>query len=91
MPGSAEEAQWLPGARFNIAESALRGDDSRPAVLWADEAAPATVRTLSLGQLRRQALAVAASLRASGYTSGGCSCRITSRIGLDSLLPLTAK
>lgn len=36
---------WLPGARLNIAESALRGHDpSRPALVWADEAEPEQAR-----------------------------------------------
>ena len=68
----ADNAHWLPGARLNIAECALRnrGDDAAPAVLVAGEGSPTDVRRLSRGQLRQRAVAVACGLRAMGLRPG---------------------
>jgi hypothetical protein len=66
-----EKLRWLPGARLNIAECALRGwDPDAPALVWAAEGAPERLRALTLDQLRRRAYAVAASLRSCGYRPG---------------------
>ena len=66
-----EKLRWLPGARLNIADCALRGwDPDAPALVWAAEGAPQDLRTLTLDQLRRRAYAVATSLRSCGYHPG---------------------
>jgi hypothetical protein len=66
-----DEAVWLPGARMNIAESALSVQDpDAPALVWADEADPTNIHTLSLGQLRTRCYQCAAALRASGFSPG---------------------
>jgi hypothetical protein len=63
---------WLPGARFNIAECALSGAErERPAVVWADEAEPTTLRRWSLGELAGRSAHVADALRSSGLEPGG--------------------
>mmetsp|Transcript_14712 Transcript_14712/g.36670 ORF Transcript_14712/g.36670 Transcript_14712/m.36670 type:complete len:810 (-) Transcript_14712:172-2601(-) len=59
---------WMPGGLMNIAWAALyarRGDadTSRPAIVWADEGAPASIQALTQGQLREAAAQVAAALR----------------------------
>ena len=66
-----EKLRWLPGARLNIAECALRGwDPDAPALVWAAEGAPERLRALTLDQLRRRAYTVASSLRSCGYRPG---------------------
>ncbi|KAG7669817.1 hypothetical protein KSW81_007961 [Nannochloris sp. 'desiccata'] len=60
-----DAVQWLPGARFNIAECALTGHDpDRPAILWAAEDSPTTVHTITRGELAQQAQHFANSLHA---------------------------
>lgn len=67
-----DDIRWLPGARMNIAESALSmRDPDAPALIWAAEEAPAALRTLSLGELRREALRFSAALRRAGFSAGG--------------------
>ena len=58
-------------------------DPSRPALIWADEAAPEAVHTLSLGELSRRAAHVAAALRALG-------CRPGDAVALDMPLSMEA-
>ncbi|KAK9802017.1 hypothetical protein WJX73_001758 [Symbiochloris irregularis] len=59
-----EDVRWLPGARLNIADSAIcTRDPDLVALVWADEAMPQHVHTLTRGQLRWQSLEVAAALR----------------------------
>ncbi|KAL4429385.1 hypothetical protein ABPG77_005159 [Micractinium sp. CCAP 211/92] len=66
-----DSCRWLPGARFNIAECALSGHDrSRPAILWADEADPTRLHSMSLGELARRSAHVAEALRATGLRPG---------------------
>ena len=66
-----EKLRWLPGARLNIAECALRDwDPDAPALLWAAEGGPERLRALTLDQLRRRAYAAAAALRSCGYCPG---------------------
>ncbi|KAK9822001.1 hypothetical protein WJX81_007477 [Elliptochloris bilobata] len=66
-----DESRWLPGARLNAAEAALSArDPDAPALIWASEAAPAVLRCLSRGAVRRRALRVAAALRAAGHAPG---------------------
>eukprot|EP00884_Botryococcus_braunii_P002914 jgi/Botrbrau1/12623/Bobra.0169s0150.1 len=66
-----DEARWLPGARMNIAESALSvRDPDPPALLWAEENSPCQVHSLSLGRLRDMCYRTAAALRAAGFSPG---------------------
>lgn len=66
-----DDVRWLPGARMNIAESALSmRDPDAPALIWAAEEAPDTLHTLSLGQLRRRAMHFATALRNAGFSPG---------------------
>ncbi|KAK9862190.1 hypothetical protein WJX84_000590 [Apatococcus fuscideae] len=69
--GDADGGRWLPGARLNIAESCLEGrDPDAPAVVWADEASPRGIHTISLGSLRQRSLQVAAALNQHGIQAG---------------------
>ncbi len=66
-----DDIRWLPGARMNIAQSALSmRDPDAPALIWAAEEAPDTLHTLSLGELHRLALHFAAALRKAGFSPG---------------------
>eukprot|EP00891_Asterochloris_glomerata_P007518 jgi/Astpho2/7518/Aster-02084 len=66
-----DECHWLPGARLNIAESALSArDPDAPAVVWAEEGHPQCVHSLTLGQLRRRSVRVAVALKAAGIQPG---------------------
>ena len=66
-----DDIRWLPGARMNIAHSALgMRDPDAPALIWAAEEAPDTLHTLSLGELRREALRFAAALRRASFSPG---------------------
>ena len=66
-----DDMRWLPGARLNIAESALCvRDQDAPALLWAEEETPQLVRALTLGELRLRSEHFAAALRAAGHTPG---------------------
>ena len=66
-----DDIRWLPGARLNVAESALCvRDPDVPAVIWATEEAPDALQTLSLAELRRGAMRFAAALRAAGFSPG---------------------
>ncbi|MEO8481779.1 MAG: acetoacetate--CoA ligase [Acidobacteriota bacterium] len=64
MPG----ARFLPDARLNYAENLLRGSDHRTAIVAVTE--DAHVRSLTLGDLKRDVARVAHALRASGVTPG---------------------
>ncbi|KAL4429392.1 hypothetical protein ABPG77_005166 [Micractinium sp. CCAP 211/92] len=75
--------RWLPGARLNIAQCALTGrDPDRPAILWADEADPTRLHSMSLGELARRSAHVAEALRAAGLRPGDA-------VAID--MPLTAE
>lgn len=63
------QPSWLPGAELNIAESCLRGDPGRTAILSASEADP-TVRRMTYGDLRRLAARVANGLEAMEVARG---------------------
>ena len=63
-----EQARWLPGARLNIAASALEGPDDRTAVVVAGEGKP--LGRHRLGEVRDGAMRVAAALDALGYRPG---------------------
>ncbi|EIE19718.1 acetyl-CoA synthetase-like protein, partial [Coccomyxa subellipsoidea C-169] len=66
-----DDMRWLPGARLNIAESALCvRDQDAPALLWAEEESPDIIHALTLGELRLRAQHFAAALRAAGHTPG---------------------
>jgi acyl-coenzyme A synthetase/AMP-(fatty) acid ligase len=68
---NADSCCWLPGARFNIAECALSSPDpDRPAIVWADEATPHVLHSLSYGQLATHSAHVAAALRSMGLEQG---------------------
>ena len=47
-------------------------DPDRPAMVWADEAAPHVVHSMSLGQLALRSAHIADALRAAGFQPGGC-------------------
>ena len=58
---------WLPGARLNIADAALRcprAPPGSPAIVWAAEGAPRDVRAVGRAELRRRCLRVAARVAA---------------------------
>ncbi|KAK2078865.1 hypothetical protein QBZ16_002555 [Prototheca wickerhamii] len=79
-----DTATWFPDARLNIAECALSGrDPDRPALVWADEASPEDVRTVTLGELSRRAWHVCAAIRAAGHAPGAA-------IAMDMLLTADA-
>ncbi|TLZ41842.1 MAG: AMP-dependent synthetase, partial [Methanobacteriota archaeon] len=61
--------EWLPGALLNIAQSCLRGEPSKTAIVSASEASPRLRRT-SYGDLRRLAGRVAKGLEALGVGRG---------------------
>ncbi len=60
-----EDPGWLPGARLNVAATALRGDPGRIAVLSGREGS-AEVRRTTLGELRTLAAAAARGFLALG-------------------------
>lgn len=68
VSAGVEQARWLPGARMNIAASALAGPDDRIAVVVAGEGKPLARHTL--GEVRDGAMRVAAALDALGYQPG---------------------
>ena len=63
--------RWLPGAKLNIAESAVcnRSPDAI-AIVWADESSPSQLATVSWGQLKHRCQHVAAALVAAGFEPG---------------------
>ena len=66
-----DDIRWLPGAHMNIADSALSmRDPDAPALIWAAEEAPGALHTLSLGELRTEALRFAAALKRAGFSAG---------------------
>jgi acetyl-CoA synthetase len=64
----AERARWLPGMRLNIASAALERDPDRIAVVW--QAESGSLHEVALGELKRDALAVADALAALGLSPG---------------------
>ena len=64
MPG----ARFFPDARLNFAENALALDSDEPAIIYRRE--DGFTRTMSWRELRREAAAFAAGLRARGITAG---------------------
>jgi acyl-coenzyme A synthetase/AMP-(fatty) acid ligase len=73
-----DAVQWLPGARFNIAECALTGHDpDRPAILWAAaEDSPTSIHTITRGELAQQAQHISDALHVWGLKPGDA-------VGLD--------
>ncbi|MEM1034142.1 MAG: AMP-binding protein [Myxococcota bacterium] len=69
LEGEGAEAEWLPGAVLNIAETALHGDDARLAVIVGREGTD-TLRRVSLGTLRSDAMRVAHGLERRGLAPG---------------------
>ena len=63
-------ADWLPGAELNIAESCLRADPGRTAILAAAEGSP-HIRRLTYGELRALSDCVAAGVENLGVPQGG--------------------
>ena len=65
---------WFPGGRFNIAAVALGPgpgrDDDAPAVAFAAEGDPTSIKTWRLGELRARCATAAAALRAAGVRPG---------------------
>ncbi|HUR91185.1 MAG TPA: acetoacetate--CoA ligase [Gemmatimonadaceae bacterium] len=60
--------RWYPSLRLNFAENLLRyGDDRAALVFWNEEGRQ---RELSYAELKREALAIAAALRAAGVRAG---------------------
>ena len=50
-----DNSQWLPGAKFSIAEAALCNRQADAiAIVWADESTPDRLTKISLGQLKQQ-------------------------------------
>lgn len=63
-----ERARWLPGARYNIAESCFRGDPNRPAIVWTGPGLELT--TVTLAELDAESRSVAQALVAMGLEPG---------------------
>lgn len=61
-------AKWCIGGGLNIAQSCLRHDSSRPAVIWEPE--EGACRTLSYGELSREVRSMAAHLGKLGVRKG---------------------
>jgi acetoacetyl-CoA synthetase len=64
MPGS----RFFPDARINFAENLLRRRDTRPAIVFGDEAGRR--RTVSAGELHAGVVAFAAGLKQAGVVAG---------------------
>src|SRR5207247_9946538 len=75
----ATHPEWLPGARLHIAESCLRAEPGKTAIVCASEAIP-ELRRVTYGELHRPAARVANGLSATGTKPGD-------RVGL--YLPMT--
>lgn len=74
MAENPDQIRWLPEARLNIAEAAVCSrPESATAIIWADEAAPDQLSSMTLGELKSQCQHVAAALHAAGYTAGNVS------------------
>ena len=61
-----DESRWFPGAKVNIALSALQCRKALPgkaAVIWADEDSPQQLHHVTLPALRSRALHVAENIR----------------------------
>jgi len=63
-----QDAEWFAGARLNFAENLLWQEDSRPALIYRDEAG--SRREMSYGRLREEVGRVAAGLRSLGVQRG---------------------
>lgn len=72
-------AQWLPGARLNIAASCFQGPGERDAVLFGR--ADGAIERWTLSELERRVKQIAASIRSFGFPSGA---------PLAVVLPMTA-
>jgi acetyl-CoA synthetase len=68
VEGEGESARWLPGARLNVAASALAGDPDRLAVVHRVEGRPLERR--SRGELRADVHRVMGALGAAGFAPG---------------------
>ena len=73
VAGGVAQAEWLPGARLNLAACCLEGrDEAANAVVWQDERDPpeAPLRALTFAQLRKHVYGFAAALYAAGLREG---------------------
>ena len=71
MAENPDQICWLPQARLNIAEAALCSrSESATALIWAEEAAPDQLASMTLGQLKEKCQQVAAALAAAGFAAG---------------------
>ena len=72
---------------MNIVASALSmRDPDAPGLIWATEEAPDALHTLSLGELRREALRFSAALRKAGFSPGKADVELC-RLAEDSREP----
>lgn len=63
--------RWLPGAKLNIAETALcNSSPDATAIIWADESSPSQLATVSWSQLKQHCQHVGAALVAAGFKPG---------------------
>ena len=63
--------RWLPGAKLNIAETALcNSSPDVSAIIWADESSPSQLAAVSWSQLKHRCQQVAAALVAAGFKPG---------------------
>lgn len=68
---SPDGVRWLPGAKLNIAETALCNSSPEAiAIVWADESSPYQLATVSWSQLKHRCQLVAAALVAAGFKPG---------------------
>lgn len=75
MADNPDQIRWLPYARLNIAAAALcRRPENAAAIIWADEAAPDQLTSMTLGELKRSCQHVAAALGAAGFVAGRFCC-----------------
>ena len=75
MLDNPDKIRWLPGARLNAAEAALkRHADTATAIVWAEEATPDKLARMTMAELRQQCCQVAAALVAAGLKPGWPTC-----------------
>lgn len=68
---ASDSGRWFPGARLNIAESALsRENAGNPALIWAEEQSPTRLQKMTLADLRQKCRQVAAQLQSMGIKPG---------------------
>jgi acetyl-CoA synthetase len=68
LADGAESPHWLPDAGFNIFESCFQAPESSAAIVTTSPGGG--LRTISVAELRAEAMQIAGSLRAAGFATG---------------------